>query len=203
MFRSRNKASLWQKAAAFFWPQAGWRRSTKYVAHRVARIKGTPYSIACGFACGAAISFTPFVGLHLIGGAFMAWVLRGNLVASWIGTLVGNPWTFPFIWVFIYKLGIFMGADVRENQAEHLDFYNFFEQLLRAVKTFNGQFIFDTAWPVLWPMIVGGMPCFFIAWFAFFFPIRELLRAYRAKQEKRRATARRRKFTGTVQNDGT
>ena len=124
MFQRRHKATFIDKLIGFFWPKAGWKRSTKYIGHRVARIPGSPYSIAAGFACGAAISFTPFVGLHLAGGALFAWLIRGNLVASWIGTLVGNPWTFPFIWVGIYRLGLMMGAGDSRN--EELDFFFIF-----------------------------------------------------------------------------
>ena len=32
----------------------------------------------------------------------VAFVIRGNLIASMIGTAVGNPFTFPFIWLTIY-----------------------------------------------------------------------------------------------------
>jgi uncharacterized protein (DUF2062 family) len=35
----------------------------------------------------------------------MAFLLRANVVASAIGTLIGNPLTFPFIWLSSYKLG--------------------------------------------------------------------------------------------------
>ena len=66
MFQRRNKLSLVQMARNFLWPRIGWHRSTKYVMHRVSRLRGTPYALAAGFACGAAISFTPFVGLHFL-----------------------------------------------------------------------------------------------------------------------------------------
>ena len=37
-----------------------------------------------------------------------AFVVRGNYLAAAIGTAVGNPWTFPFIWAGTYRLGSFM-----------------------------------------------------------------------------------------------
>ena len=74
----------------------------KKVLIRLKRLQGTPYSIATGFACGVAISFTPFIGFHMILAALTAWLIRGNIIASAIGTIVGNPWTFPFIWLAVF-----------------------------------------------------------------------------------------------------
>ena len=36
---------------------------------------------------------------------------------SAIGTAVGNPWTFPFIWAAIYRTGAFILGDVDSAQA--------------------------------------------------------------------------------------
>lgn len=187
MFKSRHQPSFLDKVIGFFWPRAGWKRSTTYVAHRVARIPGSPYSIASGFACGAAVSFLPFVGLHFILGAFIAWVIRGNILASAIGTAVGNPWTFPFIWVFIYKLGIFMGAGSGIKGEENLEFIPFFDNLMDAVKSLDWSYIGDVAWPVFWPMLLGSLPTFFVVWFVFFLPIRYLVGKHHARRAVRRA----------------
>ena len=81
MFKRRAKLSLWSVARNFLWPRIGWNRSTKYVIHRVSRLRGTPYALAAGFACGAAISFTPFVGLHFLLSAALAWLIRANIIA--------------------------------------------------------------------------------------------------------------------------
>ena len=35
----------------------------------------------------------------------LAWILRGSMAAAIIGTLFGNPWTFPFIWYLSYEVG--------------------------------------------------------------------------------------------------
>ncbi|NVK18064.1 MAG: DUF2062 domain-containing protein [Methylocystaceae bacterium] len=196
MFRRREKSPLVDRVLGFFWPKIGWRRSSRYVGHRVARLPGTPYSIAAGFACGAAISFTPFVGLHLAGGALMAWLIRGNILAAWIGTLVGNPWTFPFIWIGIYKLGLYMGAGI-DKSSSSLDFISFFEQLLDALYSLDIGYIGEIAWPVLWPMIIGGIPCFVISWVIFFFPIQALVRRYHARRVLKHAMAKKSTFTGS------
>lgn len=195
MFRSRHQPSFLDKVIGFFWPRAGWKRSTTYVAHRVARIPGTPYSIAAGFASGAAVSFMPFMGLHFILGALIAWMIRGNILASAIGTAIGNPWTFPFIWVFIYKLGIFMGAGSGRAGEENLEFLPFFEKLMDAVKSLDWSYVADVAWPVFWPMLLGSLPTFIVVWLTFFLPIRYLVRKYHARRATRRAKACK-KFVG-------
>ena len=51
------------------------------------------------------VSFSPFIGFHFLLAILFAYLLRGNLIAALIGTFVGNPFTFPFIWIFIYKVG--------------------------------------------------------------------------------------------------
>ena len=35
----------------------------------------------------------------------IAYIVRANIVAAAIGTVAGNPWTFPFIWLWTYWLG--------------------------------------------------------------------------------------------------
>lgn len=105
MFRRRKNRSLLTKIREFVWPSIGWRRAATYFAHRVRRLPGTPESIAAGLACGVAISFTPFIGFHFLLAALLSWIIGGNLLASAIGTAAGNPWTFPFIWAWIYTAG--------------------------------------------------------------------------------------------------
>ena len=69
----------------------------EYLGHRVRRLPDTPHRIALGFACGVFASFTPFFGLHFVLAAVLAGLLRGNIVAALIGTVAGNPLTFPLI----------------------------------------------------------------------------------------------------------
>ncbi len=87
LFRARRKPAIADRLRQFIWPRSGWRRAFSYVAHRLARLPGTPYSIAAGFACGAAISFTPFLGLHFVLAGLLAWALGANIIAA----LRANP----------------------------------------------------------------------------------------------------------------
>jgi len=186
MFQRREKPRLHHRARDFLWPSLGWKRSTAYLFHRVARLPGSSYSIAAGFACGAAISFTPFVGLHFIFGGLCAWAMRANIIASAIGTAVGNPWTFPFIWAWIYNLGLWMGAGGQEVGVDTLDFSAIFSASMDALLDFDLVFLMDTAGPVLWPMFIGGLPSFAAVWVIFYFPLRPLIEAYQQRRKERR-----------------
>ncbi len=170
----------------FLWPRTGWERSAKYVFHRVARLPGTPHAIAGGFACGAAISFTPFVGLHIVLAALLAWSIRANIISSAIGTVVGNPWTFPFIWVWVYELGNWMGAGAGGDGAEDLDFIGLFGNMLEAVLRLDAGYLFETAWPVFLPMLAGGIPTAFVMWLAVYVPLKPVVESYQRRRRARR-----------------
>ncbi len=173
MFRRREERTWVDAVINFFWPRSGWRRSGRYFYHRLARLPGTPYSVAAGFACGGAISFTPFVGLHFIISAALAWAIRGNIFAAILGTAVGNPWTFPFIWVSTYRLGCAMlGMDPN-----------------LVVDTFSLPFLLnspvDTLVPLLAPMLAGSIPLGFLVWLAIYAPLRVLIGEYKQVRKRR------------------
>lgn len=185
MFLRRQKLSVFQRVREFFWPTAGWHRSTRYVFHRVARIPGSAYSLAGGFACGAAISFTPFVGLHFVLSALLAYILRANVIASAIGTVVGNPWTFPFIWVGVFNVGKWiLRAD--GIAADEIDFLEVLTASMKALHSLDFVFLFETAWPVLLPMLVGCVPVAVVVWFIFYLPLRPMISKYQAARRHKR-----------------
>lgn len=76
-----------------------------YLKKRVIRLSDTPRNIALGLAIGAGVSFSPIMFTHFIQGIIIAYILRANIAAAIIGTAVGNPWTFPFIWWASLSLG--------------------------------------------------------------------------------------------------
>jgi len=86
----------------------GWIRACKYMYVRTVRLSDTTHKIAVGLAIGVGISFTPIVGTHFIQAGIIAYVLRANLLSSLIGTFVGNPWTFPFMWWAAISFGSYL-----------------------------------------------------------------------------------------------
>jgi uncharacterized protein len=186
MFQRRDKRTLGHRVLNFFWPEPGLKRSSAYLFHRMARLPGTSYSLAAGFACGAAISFTPFVGLHFIFSALLALAIRANVIASAIGTAIGNPWTFPFIWVFVYNTGQWLGAGSREKSLDSFDFGKFFASMMEAFLRFDLSYFIDTAWPVFWPMFVGSLPVGAFIWIIFYAALKPLIGTYQSNRVEAR-----------------
>ena len=125
-------------------------RIIKLQIYKITKIKDFPESVAIGMAWGVAVSFTPLLGLHLIICYLGTWLMKGNLIAATVGTIIGNPWTFPFIFYLDYKVGttIFL---------ERIDFYEF--KISFFVEHFEDLF---------YPTLLGSLPIAIIIWFVTF-----------------------------------
>ena len=147
-----------------------------YLVKRATRLAGTPHSIAAGAACGVAISLTPFIGFHLLGAFLLCLLVRGNYLAAAAGTLVGNPWTFPFIWVATYQLGhALMGSPPAQIEpVQHWDLATF------VVKVEA----------VFWPMVVGSLPLALLTGLAAYFPLLRMVAVYQEARARRRQSRR-------------
>ncbi len=202
MFARRFKPTLFARIKDFVWPRIGFRRSVKYIRHRLVRLPGTPYTIAGGFACGAAVSFTPFIGFHFILGAICAWTTRSSIIASAIGTAVGNPWTFPFIWTFVYNLGTWMLGAKSDDAAPMESLSRFFQELWSligngilwlggmlqadAISTESAVETLNTVGlTVLWPMFLASIPTALVVWIIFYFPLKYLVAGYQSARRAR------------------
>ncbi|MFC4270603.1 DUF2062 domain-containing protein [Sneathiella chungangensis] len=179
MFRRRKKTTRFKQLADFFWPAIGFRRSSKYVGYRLARLKGSPYSLAAGFAFGAAVSFTPLVGLHFIISGVLAWIFRASILASALGTAVGNPWTFPFIWTLTYKVGRWMlGGEPGDKAFPDASLTTFFDGLWAGHWSEVSHIFFD----VIHPMLISSLPIAIFVWIIFFYPLQALIRRFQDKR---------------------
>ena len=148
----------------------------RYMLLRLYRMRGTPHSIAAGLACGVAISFTPFVGMHFVLAGTVAFLLRANVLASAIGTVAGNPWTFPFIWIATLYTGRRILGGTYLNVTD-IDFFHFFQNAMRALMTFDFSAFIHDVWPILWPMIIGSIPFYVVAWgVTYYFSKRALIK---------------------------
>ncbi|MBN2630208.1 MAG: DUF2062 domain-containing protein [Rhodobacteraceae bacterium] len=105
VFRRRTKRTAWEWVKASVYPQGGWLRAVRYILHRLTRLPDPPHRIARGIFVGAFVSFTPLFGVHILVAALLAYLVRGNIFAAILGTLVGNPITFPVIAVLSVQLG--------------------------------------------------------------------------------------------------
>ena len=75
------------------------------------QVKESPHRIALAFAFGVFMGISPFIGLHYIGGIFLAWLFGLNRLVAIIGISVNNPWTLvpistSAVWLGVKMLGI-------------------------------------------------------------------------------------------------
>lgn len=207
MFARRVRRSPLGRLRQALWPSMGFGRTARYYGHRMARLPDRPGAIAGGFAWGAAMSFTPFLGLQFALAALGAWATRCNVVAAAIGTLVGNPWTFPLIWAAIYRTGALMLGDTAGGEPPLESLSRLFAaswglagEGVRRIAGLGGApgtgaswaEVTDLAEAVLWPMTVGSLPYAAAAWLGFYLLGRRLLAAYRRRREERLRAGRER-----------
>ena len=134
------------------------KRASLFYFLKLVRVKDSQDKLAIGFACGSMVSFTPFIGFHFFLAIIFAYILRGNIVASLIGTFIGNPFTFPFIWIFIYKIGnIFFKND--QNFSLELTF----------------QSLFDQGYDILFPMLIGSLIVCIPIWLISYYTVKFLI----------------------------
>ncbi len=185
LFKRKKPLPFIDKIYSFFWPKSGWKRYGKYILLRLSRLEGSSHAIAIGFACGVAISFTPFVGGHLLLAALTAFLFGGNVLASTIGTLIGNPWTFPVIWVSILKTGEwFLGVQGHFSPDK---FVNLFGEAMKYLIEFDFALFAKEVWPVIKPMVVGCIPYYLISFAISYYVINALVSKVEKVRAKRRA----------------
>jgi uncharacterized protein (DUF2062 family) len=189
LFRRRKPADLGERLRIFFWPRRSFWRSARYFSKRALRLTATPHAIAAGIAAGAFASFTPYMGFHFVIAAAVAWVIRGNLIASAIGTAVGNPLSFPFIWASTMALGRFILYGYHPGDIAPL-------HLGRALWHLD----FHEIWqPLLLPMSIGGLILGVVAGLFFYGLTWWTVRTFQAQRRHRLAErARRRALASNV-----
>ncbi|WP_342641902.1 DUF2062 domain-containing protein [Rhodoligotrophos ferricapiens] len=155
LFSRRDKADFRQQLRDWVWPRRGWRRAGAYIWHRIARISESPHRIALGIASGVFVSFTPFLGFHILLAALIALIIKGHVLASAFGTLIGNPVTFPMIWIGSYNLGIkLLGRVPSETVTVTWPPDVSGPMLESSARTWHD--LWHVVEPVLLPMTVGG-----------------------------------------------
>ena len=141
------------------------KRASLFYFLKLVRVKDSQDKLAVGFACGSMVSFSPFIGFHFLLAVIFAYIFRGNIVASLIGTFVGNPFTFPFIWIFIYKVGnIFFKND--QNFSLELTFQN----------------LYDQGYDILIPMLIGSLIVSIPVWLISYFTVKFLMSSFKKRK---------------------
>ena len=143
-------------------------RLLSYYKLRLARLPASSYAISSGFACGSMVSFTPLLGLHFILAVVFAFLIRGNFIAALIGTIVGNPLTFPLIWGLIYKVGTFVISIERVDLKNDISF----------------EMIINQTYEIFFPMLVGGIVVAPVVWVISYFIIYSFISSYKKRKNK-------------------
>ena len=167
------------------WPRSGWRRTGRYLLHRVRRLHGTPHSIAAGFASGAAAALTPWLGLHYLLCLGLTWVTRGSYVAALIAvTVIGAPALLP-----LYALRKL--ADASAPLYAALDYEIGSALLGQVVPSVPPSAALDSATLAhglagfLWPASVGTLPFAIVVWAVVYLVVGRLVRVFRAARQHR------------------
>ena len=167
-------------------------RTKKYISLSIKRIKATPQALSLGLATGIAISFTPFIGLHALLAIFISWVIGGSMAAALIGTLFGNPWTFPFIWYFTFEIGQFINYGFLSYE-EEFSFKVIKKEVSTLLAIIKNIIIFANIFELdenvaklkLIPfMVVGSIPLVFISWIFSYFSFLIIFKSYKKKVKK-------------------
>ena len=146
LFGRRTRPRWMERLRIALWPRRSFGRSFSYYKHRGMRREASPHAIAAGVAAGAFASCTPLVGFHFILSFVVAWVIGGSMIAAAIGTAVGNPLTFPLIWVSSFQVGeLILGSNPAAASPHELTLS--FDLITTSIATF---------WPTLKPMFLGG-----------------------------------------------
>lgn len=182
LFKRKKKLSQFEKLKNFLFPPKGIIRGYKYILKRLFRLNGSPHSIALGAAFGIAIAMTPFFGLQLILTFIFDFIFKANITASLISSIIGNPLTFPFIWISGYKLGNFI---LSNENIDNTSFLTSIEQIKEAFQTSNWNLIENSALAILTPMTIGGLLLGFIfGIITYIFTIKAIKKYKLQKQEK-------------------
>ena len=196
MVFKRKPRSWGRTLAEAVYPRGGWLRAVWYVAYRLRRLPDPAHKISRGIAAGVFVCFTPFYGLHFLLAAGLAWIIRGNLLASLLATFFGNPLTFPLIASVSVETGYAL-----MNKGGHMPlpkvvsaFSQTSVELWRNFRALFGPermhwahldgFFYDVFLPYLVGGIVPGAVCAVLAYMA----SRPLIAAYQRARIKRLKT---------------
>lgn len=165
----------------------GWARTLNYYRHRIFRTGDSTYRIAAGLASGAAVSWSPFLGTHFAQAVLLSWLLRANVIAGFIGTAIGNPWTFPAMFWTSYTLGVMICAPFGLGETialpEGMDFTYFLAEPWEFI-----EYLFGHPLKLLLPLTVGGYLCALLFWpIAYgllYYPVRGARKAYHVQRRR-------------------
>ena len=202
LFKRRNSRTFMQKTRQLIWPSMGWKRAAHYYYHRIFRGGLPAHRITGGLATGAAVSWSPFMGTHILHVVFLSWLCRVHLLSGVIGTVWGNPWTFPIMYWIGYEVGVGLCSIIGLSEFVAFPEMITMDYFLKEPWSFI-VFIFSNPLKLLLPLTLGGYVCALIFWpiaFAIlYYPVYALRKAYVLQRLKRLKKRREQKEMGSSQ----
>jgi len=142
-----------------------WRVTARKVLRRILYSKSTPASIAGGMTVGIFVGMGPTFGFQMIPAAFIAALLRVNILAAVLGVWISNPFTAVPIYYYEYRLGKLIlpfepGSDAAEGIAlvaqriSEISLVDLWQTLGAAIGAF-----FDLGNEVILRLLIGSAIC--------------------------------------------
>lgn len=171
-------------------PRWRWAQSLRTAGRRLVNLRASPHEIALGCALGAFVSITPLLGVQTFLAVVLALMLRASVPAAVIGTFVGNPLSWPFIWVSTYVMGLqIVGLEgAFDPSAVQRNVLLLWGALLEP----SPQLFDATAallWPLLWPMLAGSVPIGLLTAAIVYYISRNVVRGWRLRIMNRTTAA--------------
>jgi uncharacterized protein len=169
---------------------AAWTPGLRAAGKRLVNLRASPHEIALGCALGAFVSITPLLGVQTLLAIILAFVLRANVPAAIVGTFVGNPLSWPFIWISTYMMGLQMVG--LEGSLDPAAVQRNIELLWAALLDPSPRLLDATAalfWPLLWPMLAGSVPIGLLTAAIVYYISRNAVRGWRLRIMNRASTA--------------
>ena len=141
---------------------------------KLIKISDTPHAISLGFSIGVFVSFTPLIGVHIIIALIISWMIKANYFSSIIGTFIGTPFTYPFIWFSSIYVGNFF-IPIEDLNLLTLDIKQLYLfDFLKNMKSLFPSFLIGA-------FFIGTLSSIF----SYFFT-KQIIVLYRKKKQKRK-----------------
>jgi hypothetical protein len=128
----------------------------------IMKLDDPPHKLALAFSLGIFISFSPWIGLHILSCLLFAWLFRVSKLVVVTASFVNNPWTIVPMYAFCIWAGLkITGAhesvpDIAWSELTFTNAYGILQPYLRS-------FIVGT--------LVIGMIAAAIAYFLFYWAV--------------------------------
>jgi uncharacterized protein (DUF2062 family) len=145
-------------------------------------VKDTPHQIALAFALGVFMGISPFLGLHYIGGIFIASLFRLNRLVAIVGVSVNNPWTIVPISSFCVWIGAKLMGIKRVLPEVDWDNITLVNLVSNLADINNFIYLIKKLMPLITAFFVGSIVICTIAAIAGYFIIHSLASRYKKIQ---------------------